>query len=42
MQMIERESEINALQNNTYIDEVCQTWDTYAAADDIVQDDSGI
>ncbi|KAJ4392298.1 hypothetical protein N0V93_005923 [Gnomoniopsis smithogilvyi] len=42
LQLVERESEINATQNNTYIDETCSSWDAYVSADDIVQDDSGI
>lgn len=40
--MVEREFEINALQNNTYIDNTCANWNAYVAADGIVQDDSGI
>lgn len=42
LQLVERESEINALQNNTAISETCANWDAYTIADDIVQDDSGI
>lgn len=40
--MVERESEIKALQNSTYIEDTCTNWSTYVAANDIVQSDSGI
>lgn len=42
LQLIERESEISALQNITSITETCNNWDTYTAESGLVQDDSGI
>ncbi|KAF3764262.1 hypothetical protein M406DRAFT_346480 [Cryphonectria parasitica EP155] len=42
LQLVERESEINALQDNDYINNTCANWDAYVAKDNIVQDDSGI
>lgn len=42
LQLVERESEIAALQSTDYINDVCEAWDAYVLADDIVQDDSGI
>lgn len=40
--MIERESEIPATLNTTYIGDTCTNWNAYTAKDGIVQDDSGI
>lgn len=42
LQLVERESEIAGLQSTDYINDVCEAWDAYVLADDIVQDDSGI
>lgn len=42
MQLIERESEIPAYQDVDYINSTCTNWDAYTAANNIVQDDSGI
>jgi FtsP/CotA-like multicopper oxidase with cupredoxin domain len=42
LQLLERESEMTALMNTTAISNTCDNWDTYVAADDIDQDDSGI
>lgn len=42
MQLIERESEIPALQDIDAINATCANWDSYVEANDIVQDDSGI
>lgn len=42
LQLVERQDEINALQNNTAISNTCTNWDAYTTAENIVQDDSGI
>lgn len=42
MQLVERESEIAALQDYNSINETCTNWNTYVAEQDVVQDDSGI
>lgn len=42
VQVLERESEIAALLDSDALTSTCDAWDTYAAADDIVQDDAGI
>ncbi|KAJ4397339.1 hypothetical protein N0V93_001564 [Gnomoniopsis smithogilvyi] len=42
MQLIERETEIAALQDIDSINSTCTNWDAYTEAEDIVQDDSGI
>lgn len=42
IQMIEREDEVNALQDATLIESTCANWNAYTAANNLVQDDSGI
>ncbi|KAI0601362.1 multicopper oxidase [Biscogniauxia sp. FL1348] len=42
LQLIERSSEIAATVNEDGINDTCQAWNTYATANAIVQDDSGI
>ncbi|KAJ0108421.1 uncharacterized protein J7T55_005398 [Diaporthe amygdali] len=42
LQLVERESEIAALQDMTYINNTCTNWNTWTAANNYVQDDSGI
>ncbi|KAF2087923.1 multicopper oxidase [Saccharata proteae CBS 121410] len=42
MQFVERPDEIAALIDSTVMNNTCAAWDIYAAADDIVQDDSGV
>lgn len=42
LQLIERESEINALQDVSAIEQTCANWNAYTDKDNVVQDDSGI
>lgn len=42
LQLVERFDEIAALMDYDSFNSTCAAWDTYVAADDIVQDDSGV
>jgi FtsP/CotA-like multicopper oxidase with cupredoxin domain len=42
LQLVERESEITALIDYDTLNSTCAAWDAYVAADDIVEDDSGV
>lgn len=42
LQLVERESEIPAIQSIDDINDVCEAWNAYTLADSVVQDDSGI
>ncbi|KAI1631692.1 multicopper oxidase [Biscogniauxia mediterranea] len=42
LQLVERSSEIASIVNEDDINDTCQAWNTYATANAVVQDDSGI
>ena len=42
MQFIERYDEIAAITDSTRLDDNCDAWTTYTAANSIEQDDSGV
>ncbi|TVY78421.1 Laccase-2 [Lachnellula suecica] len=42
LQILERYTEIAAITNSTQVSDTCSAWSTYATANDIVDDDSGV